>query len=112
MNLTINFCFVFLGNTGNVGRLLLQKSVELAPIVFKKLRPEIGQSIIEGLANFWIAIQCGYVLDPEKFGEYAIHVDNLLRTHVDWHPGVPGEHISMYTYCLCSIEKTSNKIFN
>ena len=78
-----------------MGRLLLQHAVELAPIVFPQLRPEIGRSVIEGLANFWIAIQCGYVLNPEKFNEFALHVDNLLRTYVDWHPGVPAVHLDL-----------------
>lgn len=83
------FDFFFLGNTGNVGRAILRHAKELAPLVFKpeKLPTEIGQAILEGLATFWIAIQCGYVIDPDKLDEFAIHVDNLLRTYVAWHPG-------------------------
>ena len=83
------FLFFSLGNTGNVGRELLRHAKELAPIVFKeeKLPIEIGEAIIESLASFWIAIQCGYVVDPEKLEKFAIHVDNLLRTYLEWHPG-------------------------
>ena len=91
-NLTIALILIcFLGNTGNVGRTLLRNAEKLAPIVFKqdKLPQEIGEAIIKALATFWIAIQCGYVIDPEKLDAYAIHVDNLLRTYLQWHPGVP-----------------------
>ena len=76
--------------TGNVGRKLLQNSARLAEIIFPKLRRETGQALLQALGNFWIGLVCGWVVDPEKFGDYANHVDNMWRTHVDWHPGVPG----------------------
>ena len=81
--------------TGNVGRNLLKNAVQLAGIVFPKMRPEMGQALIQSLGNIWIAVVCGWVIDPDKFGDYANHVDNLWRTHVDWHPGVPGMYNHM-----------------
>ena len=81
--------------TGNVGRALLQHAAELAPIVLPSLSQENGQAVIQGLANFWLALACSWVLNPKKFGEYCLHVDNMLRTHIPWHPCVPAIHLDL-----------------
>ena len=81
--------------TGNVGRLLLQHGAVLAPILLPSLRQETGQAVLDALGEFWIALQCGYVVHPEKFGALCNHVDHLLRTYVDWHPIVPSIHLDL-----------------
>ena len=86
--------------TGNVGRKLLQNYARLAQIIFPKLRQETGQALIQALGNFWIGLVCGWVVDPDKFGDYCNHVDNMFRTHVEWHPGVPGGYNSMNKWTL------------
>ena len=79
--------------TGNVGRALLQNAEALAPVVMPQLRREIGVEILQSLANFYTALVCGWVIDPKEFGKFGLHVDNLLRTHLAWHPGVPAIHL-------------------
>ena len=100
LNTTLNLTLDTLGTsmTGNVGRKLLKNYVRLAEIVFPKLRQETGQALIQALGNVWIALVCGWVVDPEKFGDYSNHVDNMFRTHVPWHPGVPGEEYLMFMF--------------
>ena len=83
--------------TGNVGRTFLENGEKLEPIIFPQPHyPKgAGQDLIEHLANFWVAIQCGYVLNIEKFEEYANKVDRLFRLYVPWHPNVPAVHLDI-----------------
>ena len=53
----------------------------------------IDQSVIDGLANLYTAMACGYVVDPVMFGALADEVDELLIEHCGWHPGVPSIHL-------------------
>ena len=76
-------------NTGNIARILLRNADKLAPII------KIDVTVIEGLAKVWIALSCGYTLDPVIFGALADEVDELMIAHVSWHPSVPAVHLNI-----------------
>ena len=76
-------------NTGNIARILLRNAEKLAPII------KIDVTVIEGLAKVWIALSCGYTLDPVIFGALADEVDELMIAHVSWHPSVPAVHLNI-----------------
>ena len=54
---------------------------------------KIDESVIEGLAHFYTAMACGYVVDPVMFGALCDELDELLIDHCGWHPGVPSIHL-------------------
>ena len=103
-----------LTSTGNVGRTLLQP--ENAEDLAKILR--IDKSVIEGLGLVFIALSCGYTVDPVMFGALVDEVDELWIKHVPWHPGVPSVHLNIshvsgmvnFTHtcnCKCILRKKS-----
>ena len=51
--------------------------------------------MIVGLANVFVALSCKYVIDPVMFGALADELDELMITHVGWHPGVPAIHLDI-----------------
>lgn len=83
--------------TGNIGRLFLKKAAELEPIIFPQPQyPQgAGTEFVEALGTFWLIVNCGYVMNIEKVGEYAKTVDDICRRIVPWHPGVPSIHLSI-----------------
>ena len=56
---------------------------------------DVPKEVLEGLGNFLIAISCGWVMDPAKFGEFCKKVDQLMIDHVGWHPSVPSIHLDL-----------------
>ena len=54
---------------------------------------KIDKSVIEGLSNVYVALSCGYVVDPVMFGALADEVDELWIEHVGWHPNVPSVNL-------------------
>ena len=68
---------------------MLRNAEKLAPII------KIDVTVIEGLAKVWIALSCGYTLDPVIFGALADEVDELMIEHVPWHPSVPSVHLNL-----------------
>ena len=55
----------------------------------------IDKSVIEGFCNVFIALSCGYTVDPVMFGALADELDELFIKHVPWHPGIPSTHLNI-----------------
>lgn len=72
---------------GNIGWILVRHPDVVAPLI------DIPKEVIEGLGNFLIAISCGWVMNPKKFGEFCKTVDKLMIDAIGWHPSVPSIHL-------------------
>ena len=68
---------------------MLQNATKLADVI------KIDVSVLEGLANVFIALSCKLVVDPVMFGALADEVEELLIKHISWHPGIPSIHLNI-----------------